>query len=84
MLANGCMNTYVPDPRTVAEMLVLAKPSLMVSVPRLYEKVFKTAQEKVADSPAKQRILSWSLRVGRPASAHSYRKDAVAAADGLS
>lgn len=64
VLANGCLNTYVPDPRTVAEQLVLAKPSLLVSVPRLYEKVFNTAKEKVAGSPLKQRILSWSLAVG--------------------
>jgi long-chain acyl-CoA synthetase len=64
VLANGCLNTYVPDPRTVAEQLVLAKPSLLVSVPRLYEKVFNTAREKVAGSPLKQRILSWSLAVG--------------------
>jgi long-chain acyl-CoA synthetase len=64
VLANGCLNTYVPDPRTVADQLVLAKPSLLVSVPRLYEKVFNTAKEKVAGSPLKQRILSWSLAVG--------------------
>ena len=64
VLANGCLNVYVPDPRTVAEQLVLVQPSLLVSVPRLYEKVFNTAKEKVAGSPLKQRILSWSLRVG--------------------
>jgi long-chain acyl-CoA synthetase len=64
VLANGCLNTYVPDPRTVAEQLVLAQPSLLVSVPRLYEKVFNTAKEKVADSPVKQRIMRWALGVG--------------------
>ncbi len=64
VLADGCLNTYVPDPRTVAEMLVAAKPNLLVSVPRLYEKVYLTAQEKVASSPLKKKLLAWALRTG--------------------
>jgi len=64
VLADGCLNTYVPDPRTVAEMLVAAKPTLLASVPRLFEKVFITAQEKVSDSPLKKRIMAWALRTG--------------------
>ena len=64
LVACGAMNTYVPDPRTVAEQMVLAQPTLLVSVPRLYEKVYSTAKEKVADSGVKRRIMAWSLRVG--------------------
>ncbi len=64
LLSCGALNTYVPDPRTVADQLVLARPTLLVSVPRLYEKVFSAAREKVAGSRLKQRIMSWSLRVG--------------------
>lgn len=64
VLANGCLNTYVSDPRTVAEQMVLAKANLMVSVPRLYEKVYNTAREKVADSALKRRILSWAVKTG--------------------
>ncbi len=59
VLANGCLNTYVADPRQVAEQMILAQPNLLVSVPRLYEKVYNTAKEKVADSPAKQKIMAW-------------------------
>ncbi len=64
VLANGCLNTYVSDPRTVAEQMVLAKANLMVSVPRLYEKVYNTAREKVADSAIKQRIMAWAVKTG--------------------
>ena len=73
VLANGCLNTYVPDPRTVAEQLVLAKPSLLVTVPRLLEKVFNAAKEKVADSPLKQRILAWALKTGT-----AYHRELIA------
>ena len=64
VLSCGALNTYVPDPRTVADQLVLAEPTLLVSVPRLYEKVYSTAKEKVAGSALKRRIMAWSLRTG--------------------
>jgi long-chain acyl-CoA synthetase len=64
VLDNGALNTYVADPRTVAEALVRSRPNLLVSVPRLYEKVFLAAKDKVADSVAKQKLMAWALRVG--------------------
>jgi long-chain acyl-CoA synthetase len=64
VLCNGALNTYVPDPRSVADVMVKAEPNLLVSVPRLYEKVFLAANDKVADSPVKQRLMAWALRVG--------------------
>lgn len=73
VLCQGCQNTYVRNAKQVAEMLVLAKPSLMVSVPRLYEKVYLTAHQKVASSPAKKRIFEWALRVGGQCQ-RAYRK----------
>ena len=69
---NGCMNTYT-DARRVAEMLILAQPTLLVSVPRLYEKVLSTARAKVASSAAKKRIFEWALRVGGQCQ-RAYRK----------
>lgn len=73
VLTGGCLNTYVPDARTVADLLVLAKPTMFVSVPRLYEKVFLTVHGKVADSPAKKAVFEWAMRVGAR-SQHAYRK----------
>lgn len=64
VLSNGAMNTYVSDPRTVAEAMARARASLLVSVPRLYEKVYAAASDKVADSPLKQKLMAWALRVG--------------------
>ena len=73
VISHGCLNTYVPNAKQVAEMMVLAKPTMMVSVPRLYETVFATARAKVAGSPAKQRIFDWAGRVGGRLQ-HAYRK----------
>lgn len=73
VLSHGCMNTYVPDAKTVAEMMVLAKPTMMVSVPKLYETVYATAHAKVADDPTRKRIFDWALRVGGQCQ-RAYRK----------
>ena len=73
VLMTGAMNTYVADARNVAEMLVLAKPTLMVSVPRLYEKVFLTAHNAVAGSPAKKKVFEWAFHVGAM-NQKAYRK----------
>ncbi|MGO1383372.1 MAG: AMP-dependent synthetase/ligase [Arachnia sp.] len=73
VLLKGCMNTYVENPRTVAEQLVLAEPTLLVSVPKLFETVYATAHSKVASSAVKRRIFTWALQVGAR-NQHSFRK----------
>lgn len=64
VMSRGAMNTYCPNARLAAEMLVKARPTLLVSVPRLFEKVVSTAKDKVRSSPLKSRIFEWALRVG--------------------
>ena len=76
VLTTGALNTYVADARTVADALVEARPTMFVSVPRLYEKVFTTVHQKVASSPAKKKIFDWAMHVGA-ASQHAYRKGRV-------
>ena len=72
VLTHGCMNTYT-DAAAVAKMLVLAEPTMLVSVPRLYEKVVSTARDKVAGSPARKKIFDWALLVGGQCQ-RAYRK----------
>lgn len=76
LIAHGCMNTYVPDTRKVSKLLVKAKPTLLVSVPKLYETVLATAKDSVAKSPVKRWIFDWALRVGgQIQKAHSKGKN---------
>lgn len=69
VLTVGAMNTYWSDARTVADAMPLARPTLMVSVPRLYEKVYSVAHEQAAASPLKNRIFTWAVATGRRAQA---------------
>ncbi|MEE8867896.1 MAG: long-chain fatty acid--CoA ligase [Acidipropionibacterium acidipropionici] len=65
IISHGCLNTYVTNPKTVASMLAEVRPTLFVTVPKLYEQVMTVAREKVSDSRLKIRIFDWSLDVGR-------------------
>lgn len=62
--SHGCMTTYVTDTRRIAEMLALARPTVMVAVPKLYETVMSTARARAAGSGLRKRLFDWSIGVG--------------------
>ncbi|SJN42185.1 AMP-dependent synthetase/ligase [Luteococcus japonicus] len=72
-ISRGCMNTYVPDAKQVADLLVLAKPTMLASVPKLFETVYATAHAKVANDPSRKKIFEWAMRVGGQCQ-RAYRK----------
>jgi long-chain acyl-CoA synthetase len=67
-LANYCGSTiaYAVSIDTVAENMGEVKPTIMTSVPRLYEKIYARILESVeTGSPIKRKIFYWALGVGR-------------------
>jgi long-chain acyl-CoA synthetase len=40
------------------------KPTVLVGVPRVYEKIRQAVEQKSAQSPVKKRILAWAIRLG--------------------
>lgn len=69
VLRSGALNTYLADAGKVAELLPIAKPTLLVSVPRLYERVYAIARQRASSSPAKRRVFDWAIAVGARAQA---------------
>jgi long-chain acyl-CoA synthetase len=66
MLQQGVTIAYAESVEKVPANMVEVRPTLMLSVPRLYEKMYARVREKVAaDSALKQRIFRWALGVGR-------------------
>lgn len=59
----GCMNTYCTNPKQVARLLAKARPTLLVSVPMLFEKVMSGVWAQ-ASSRSSRRVLRWALGVG--------------------
>ena len=56
-LESGAILGHWPDTRTVAQALPEYKPTFLLAVPRVFEKVYNTAQQQAAASQAKSRIF---------------------------
>ncbi|AFL97899.1 AMP-dependent synthetase/ligase [Ornithobacterium rhinotracheale] len=65
-LSVGMTNIYNRDPRSIADMLLIAKPTAMCSVPRLYEKVYQMAINTMSKSKAPvKKLFFWALEIGK-------------------
>jgi long-chain acyl-CoA synthetase len=65
----GYTIAFCPDPLRVAEALPAVRPTLLPSVPRLYEKVHTAVLSQFDEVHGpRRRLLDWALRVGRQAS----------------
>ena len=65
----GYATAFVPDPTAIATAIPALRPTVLPSVPRVYEKVHTAVVSAFAEATgAKRRLIDWSLRVGREAS----------------
>jgi long-chain acyl-CoA synthetase len=66
----GYTIAHLPDPLRVADALPVVRPTVLPSVPRVYEKVHAAVLAKLEEATGpKRRLADWALRVGRRASA---------------
>jgi len=62
----GCTIAYAESVETVAENLLEVKPNIMVSVPRVFEKIYAKVMDNVlSSSPLKRKIFFWAVKVGK-------------------
>src|SRR3954471_18830061 len=67
---SGFTIAFCPDPYAVAEVLPQVRPTLVPSVPRLYEKAHTAITSKLDAASGLRRLLAdWALGVGRRVSA---------------
>lgn len=68
MIHCGASIAYAEDIKTVALNLMEVKPTVMVSVPRLFEKIYaKVMANAQSGSWVKKKIFFWALGVGKQA-----------------
>jgi long-chain acyl-CoA synthetase len=71
MLYAGVTIAYAESVEKVPENMLEVRPTIMCSVPRLYEKMYARVNEKVAaDPPLRRRIFRWAIGVGREVFRH--------------
>ncbi|MBI9058056.1 MAG: long-chain fatty acid--CoA ligase [Labilibaculum sp.] len=53
------------DPKQIGETMKEVKPTLMCTVPRIYEKIYSAIQDKSKSaSPLKQKLINWAIQTG--------------------
>jgi long-chain acyl-CoA synthetase len=62
----GAENNYLVNPKEVIAAMSEVKPTVMVSVPRLYEKIYAAAIHGLEQGSAvKKKLFNWAIGVGR-------------------
>jgi len=65
-MSRGVSMAYAESIESVAQNLIEIKPTIMVSVPRLFEKIYARVMDNVlAGSSFKKKIFFWALGVGK-------------------
>ncbi len=63
---------------TVAENLLEVRPTIMISVPRLFDKIYAKVMDNIlAASPAKRKIFFWAIGVGKKYGAKKIRHQPI-------
>ena len=74
----GCGIGYAESVETVAENLLEIRPNIMVSVPRVFEKIYARVMDNVLSSSGlRKRIFFWALKVGREYGRRKLLKEAI-------
>jgi len=53
----GAINTYLEDPKQIIETLAEVRPTAMVSVPRLYEKIYATVMNRLETASVLKKLM---------------------------
>jgi len=65
-LYKGCSIAYAESIDTIGENLIEVKPQIMVSVPRVFEKIYaKVIDNVLVSSSLKRKIFFWAIKIGK-------------------
>ncbi|MBM3304441.1 MAG: long-chain fatty acid--CoA ligase [Candidatus Aminicenantes bacterium] len=77
-LYKGATIAYAESIETVAANLLEVRPTIMISVPRLFDKIYAKVMDNIlTQSALKRRIFFWALRVGKKYGALKIRHQPV-------
>ena len=73
MLTVGARVAYAENMDTIPQNMLEVCPTVMLGVPRFFEKLYARVQEGVRQSPPlKRRLAEWAIRVGRMAASYTW------------
>jgi len=79
-LYKGSTIAYAESIETVADNLVEVRPTIMISVPRLFDKFYARVMDNVlSQSALKRKIFFWALNTGKKYSSKKLNKERIPA-----
>jgi len=73
-MACGSTVAYAESTETVSDNLLEVRPTVVTTVPRLFERIYTRITKQIDNSPpARQRIFRWAMSVGREFAAEGRR-----------
>jgi long-chain acyl-CoA synthetase len=77
---NGCTIAFAENMTTLPQNLVEIRPHIMVSAPRIFEKIYAGVMNKVLSSPPlRRKIFFWALKTGKAYGARKVRSQPIPA-----
>jgi long-chain acyl-CoA synthetase len=77
-LYKGCTIGYAESVETLGENLLEIRPTIMVNVPRILEKIYsKVIDNVLASPPLRRKIFYWALNVGKQVSQHKLQGTSI-------
>jgi long-chain acyl-CoA synthetase len=77
-LFKGCSIAYAENMLTVGQNMPEVCPTVVVGVPRLFEKVYAAVMDNVlSSSPVKRKIFFWAIKVGREFGQRTLRGEPI-------
>lgn len=74
----GCSIAYAEDMLTVGQNMPEVQPTVVIGVPRLFEKVYSAVMDNVlASPPLKRKIFFWATKVGREFGQRTLRGELI-------
>ena len=74
----GCTIAYAENLETLGENLLEIQPHIMVSVPRVLEKIYaKVIDNVLASSSLKRKIFFWGVKVGKECGKRTLHKESI-------
>jgi long-chain acyl-CoA synthetase len=74
----GASIAYAESIDTVAENLVEVRPTIMISVPRLFDKIYARVMDNIlTQSTLKRKIFFWAIGVGKKYGAKKLRREPI-------
>ncbi len=75
MMSVGASVAYAENMETVPQNMLEVRPTIMLGVPRFFEKLYTRIQEGLRQAPPlKRRIMEWALAVGQRSMAYRFTR----------